>query len=148
MALGDPSTKELTCLANLREWEQGLEFDRHLRGGGGLKPVECAPYGREMTPWQCLENQLSLYCLPGWPCETCEGAVTIQIPPDPPLEKGGEKEGKVGQPSRDPAVMVSSFSDPGGAPALNIPKTKPKRLPAWWWDATPAVRKSWLRETG
>lgn len=33
MGIGDPSPKELTCLANLREWEQGLEFDRQFRGG-------------------------------------------------------------------------------------------------------------------
>ncbi|TSA13564.1 MAG: hypothetical protein D4R73_00630 [Deltaproteobacteria bacterium] len=113
-----------------------------------MKTVECTGYGRQMTPWQCLENQLSLYCLPGWPCETCEGAVTIQIPPSPPLSKGGEIEAKVGQPIRDPAVMMTSFSDPGGTPALNIAKKKPKRLPAWWKNATKAVRRDWLRETG
>lgn len=31
---------------------------------------------------------------------------------------------KVGQHDRDPAVMMSSFSDPGGAPALKRPKTR------------------------
>lgn len=115
-------------------------------GGGALKAVECAGYGVRLTPWQCLENQLSLYCLPGWPCETCEGAVTIQIPPNPPLAKGEEIEAKVARPDRDFALQEASANPQSGTPALNISKKKPKRLPAWWWDATPAVRKSWLRD--
>ena len=49
MALGDPSPKELVCLANLREWERGLEFDRQFRGGGALKPVQCAGYEAGVT---------------------------------------------------------------------------------------------------
>ena len=44
-----------------------------------MKPVECAGYGVSLTLWQCLENQLSPYCLPGWPCETCEEAVGIVV---------------------------------------------------------------------
>ena len=43
-------------------------------------PVECRGYGVTLTPWWCIENQLSDYCLPGFPCHTCEAGVTI-IPP-------------------------------------------------------------------
>jgi hypothetical protein len=57
-----------------------------------------------------------------------------------------EIEVEVGRPGRDPAVMMSSFSDPGGAPALNIPQKKPKRLPAWWKNASQAVQRDWLRD--
>lgn len=41
--------------------------------------IECREYGVRLSPWHCIENQLSLYCLPGWPCETCELAVSIRI---------------------------------------------------------------------
>lgn len=28
---------------------------------------------------------------------------------------------------------------------IEPPKLRPRRLPTWWWDATPAVQESWLR---
>lgn len=44
------------------------------------------------------------------------------------LEKG-EIEAKVGRSDADPSGRVSSFPDPGGAPALKRPKTgSPKRM--------------------
>jgi len=62
-----------------------------IKGLASLGPVECSGYGLTLTPWWCIENQLSDYCLPGFPCHECEAGVTI-IPPSPPLEKGGEKD--------------------------------------------------------
>lgn len=63
-----------------------------------MKPIECAGYKVSLTPWHCLENQLSLYCLPGFPCETCEAAGTIQIPPF----KAGE-DARPTKPTRRPS---------------------------------------------
>jgi hypothetical protein len=37
--------------------------------------------------------------------------------------EGQENEALVGWPGRDPAAMMSSFSGPGGAPALKSPKS-------------------------
>jgi len=48
--------------------------------------VECRGYGVTLTPWACLENQLSPMCLPGWPCESCETAVGVAV--TPPLNEG------------------------------------------------------------
>jgi hypothetical protein len=32
-----------------------------------------------MTPWRCIENQLSPMCLPEFPCHDCETAVGLAI---------------------------------------------------------------------
>ena len=53
--------------------------------------ITCDGYGLSLTPWRCIENQLSDFCLPGFPCHECEAGVSI-IPPSPPLKKGGEQE--------------------------------------------------------
>jgi hypothetical protein len=45
--------------------------------------------------------------------------------------EGQENEALVGWPGRDPAAMMSNFSDPGGAPALKSPKTR-KYKPGWY----------------
>ena len=52
---------------------------------GIAESLPCRPYGVTMTPWRCVENQLSEYCLPGWPCHECDQAVTIipKIKPKP-----------------------------------------------------------------
>jgi hypothetical protein len=42
-----------------------------------MENIECRGYGVSLSPWNCIENQVSLYCLPGWPCETCETAVCL-----------------------------------------------------------------------
>ncbi|MHB9074641.1 MAG: hypothetical protein ACYC6G_14080 [Desulfobaccales bacterium] len=39
--------------------------------------VDCRGYKIRITPWACIENQLSTMCLPGWPCEECEEAVSV-----------------------------------------------------------------------
>jgi len=47
----------------------------------GQGAVNCQGYGATLTPWSCIENQLSLYCLPGWPCHECEGVgITVALP--------------------------------------------------------------------
>jgi hypothetical protein len=56
----------------------------------------------------CLDRARIWEGLIGW-CEELEG---------------DEIEAEVGQPDHDPAVMMSSFSNPGGAPSLKRPKTK------------------------
>lgn len=78
----------------------------------------------------CLDRAALWEGLAGW-CEEMERE---------------EIEAKVGRPGRDPAVLQRSFTDPGGAPALKKPKPKPKRLPAWWKNASKAVQRDWLRE--
>jgi len=66
----------------------GLTALASMLGPQGLKglemvgPVECRGYGVTLTPWWCIENQLSDFCLPGFPCHTCEAGVTI-IPAAP-----------------------------------------------------------------
>jgi len=62
----------------------------------------------------CLDRARIWEGLIGW-CEEMEG---------------DEIEAKVGQPNRDPAVMMSSFPDPGGMPALKRPKSR-KSKPGW-----------------
>ncbi len=186
----------------------------------------CRGYGvPEMTPERCLANQLSPFCLPGWPCETCEegvgvvvkgtsfwcGKLQVQVnqglcyaarfearrratdwpeglgwleiclecdnyfkkgkdaPADwgKPLsaaEKvlaqnsiGRDSEPEVGQDPRRSRAAGSPNPPDSGAPALkpgenmteiitagrDARPTRPKRLPDWWWDATPAVRRSY-----
>ncbi|MHB9075822.1 MAG: hypothetical protein ACYC6G_20155 [Desulfobaccales bacterium] len=39
--------------------------------------VDCTGYKVKITPWACIENQLSTMCLPGWPCEECEEAIGV-----------------------------------------------------------------------
>jgi hypothetical protein len=85
--------------------------------------LECRGYGVTLTPWWCIENQLSDFCLPGFPCHDCEAGVTI-IPPAPPLEKGGEIEAEVGRSCADPAVPEASKDTQSGAPSLKRPKTR------------------------
>lgn len=63
----------------------------------------------------CLERAKTWEGLIAW-CEEMEG---------------DEIESEVGQPDRDPAVMMSSFSDPGGTPALKRGKTG-KFKPGWY----------------
>jgi len=41
----------------------------------------CDGYQTEMKLWHCLENQLSDYCLPGFPCHECPAALTIKPAP-------------------------------------------------------------------
>lgn len=52
-------------------------------GGGAvvmnLTEIVCAGYRMRMSPWRCLQNQLSDYCLPGWPCWTCDTMVTLAL---------------------------------------------------------------------
>ena len=50
--------------------------------------IACDGYKLTLTPWRCIENQLSDYCLPGFPCHECEAGVSI-IPPSP-LKTGGD----------------------------------------------------------
>lgn len=38
----------------------------------------CQGYRVQMTAWRCIENQLSDFCLPGFPCHTCPVALTIR----------------------------------------------------------------------
>jgi len=47
----------------------------------------CEGYRTEMSLWHCIENQLSVFCLPHFPCHTCRAAVTIRpntVETDPP----------------------------------------------------------------
>jgi hypothetical protein len=93
-----------------------------------LGRLDCRGYGVVLTPWRCIENQLSLFCLPGWPCECCEKAVTIQIPARPPSLKGeGAKMAQVGDGLHNPPRAGSSFPDPGGATSLKKTKTRRKK---------------------
>ena len=41
----------------------------------------CKGYLTEMSSFNCIENQLSDYCLPGFPCHECEAALTIRPAP-------------------------------------------------------------------
>ena len=41
--------------------------------------MKCRGYHRDLTPWACLENQLSPMCLPGWPCHECRQGVRIAV---------------------------------------------------------------------
>lgn len=89
--------------------------------------LECRGYTLTLTPWGCILNQLSDYCLPGFPCETCQSGVTIQIPPSPPLGKGGEE-----------VYRLEAGATRG--------ERKPVKLPAWLKNASRAVRRDYLRE--
>ena len=40
----------------------------------------CKGYNKEMELWDCIKNQLSIFCLPHFPCHSCEGGVSISIP--------------------------------------------------------------------
>jgi len=141
--LGEPGRKELDCLANLQEWQAGLEFSqkyggmrwrkmkksvkkspkgpnqevamaaKKCGGGTGRPQMECRGYSSTLTPWRCIENQLSDFCLPGWPCHDCGRAVGLALP----LE-----------------------TKPSARPFKKL------RLPAWWPQATPAVKRSYLQE--
>ena len=53
----------------------------------GLKAgwLDCPGYEvLGMSLWRCLVNQLSDYCLPSWPCHSCQFGVGIEIAPVPP----------------------------------------------------------------
>ena len=43
----------------------------------------CKGYRVEMPPLNCIENQVSDFCLPGFPCHDCEAALTIKPAPAP-----------------------------------------------------------------
>jgi hypothetical protein len=66
-------------------WEETLAFLKEIGWGDGgesvncsrTKVVDCRGYGVLLTPWNCLENQLSLFCLPGFPCHDCEVGVGL-----------------------------------------------------------------------
>ena len=64
-----------------------------LKGMEAIGPVECHGYGITLTPWGCIENQLSDFCLPGFPCHDCETGVTIRTAGrmPVPLEKANRK---------------------------------------------------------
>lgn len=54
------------------------------------KPFEgitCKGYGVEMTPWRCIENQLSPMCLPDFPCHNCETPVGVGLAAKTPSRK-------------------------------------------------------------
>jgi hypothetical protein len=70
-----------------------------LQGLEALGAVECSGYRLTLTPWWCIENQLSDYCLPGFPCETCEAGVTIRTTGWKPVPLKKPKP----QPKRRPA---------------------------------------------
>ncbi len=44
-----------------------------------MNATYCNGYGLIITPWWCLENQLSPMCLPGFPCHDCPQAVAIAL---------------------------------------------------------------------
>lgn len=71
----------------------------------------CEGYRESMTLFRCIENQLSPFCLPGFPCHECQAALTIKPAPVP---------------SR----------------GLNL-KVK---YPADWFNMTPAVRRSYMKD--
>lgn len=78
----------------------------------------CQAYGVTLSPWRCIENQLSLYCLPGWPCETCESAIVLRIA------------------SRDASAAREAQSA----------RSKKHKLPAWLKNASRAVIRDYWRE--
>jgi len=80
---GLPSPAEIACLANLKEWEAGVEFDFEKWGG-----VEWPDIFRN-------DNK---------------AAISFHI---------------IGKETK--------------------PITKPRRLPKWWPEATPAVRRAYLQ---
>lgn len=41
--------------------------------------ILCEGYRLTMKPWRCIENQLSDYCMEGWPCLDCETGVGLAI---------------------------------------------------------------------
>lgn len=41
----------------------------------------CTGYRVNISFWNCIENQLSDFCFPEFPCHTCEAALTIALPP-------------------------------------------------------------------
>ena len=88
--------------------------------------MKCRAYQTELSPWGCLENQLSPMCLPGWPCETCEEGVTIA----PSMNKDHRLEAC--------ATLVQ-----GKAEGAALSRPTAKRMPAWLKEATPAVRRSY-----
>ena len=57
-----------------------------------------------------------------------------------------EIEAKVGRSDADPVLQEASEDPQSGTPALSSPKKQPKRLPAWWKNASRAVQKDWLRD--
>lgn len=46
----------------------------------------CNGYGVEMSLWNCVENQLSDFCLPCFPCHECPAAITLRIAPQKRLK--------------------------------------------------------------
>ncbi len=91
-----------------------------------IGPIECQGYGATLTPWWCIENQLSIYCLPDFPCHDCQAAVGIRV------------AGEDSCPTKDTGRGACAIKE--GAAA------RPRRLPKDWDMMTPAVRKSWLRD--
>lgn len=41
--------------------------------------ITCDGYQLTMTPWRCIENQLSDFCLPGFPCHVCQAGVGLGL---------------------------------------------------------------------
>ena len=39
----------------------------------------CSGYKMRMTPWRCVENQLSPMLMPDFPCHTCTQAVGVGV---------------------------------------------------------------------
>jgi hypothetical protein len=55
-------------------------------------------------------------------------------------------EAKVGRSDQDRPRAGDQNQGPSGAPAQISPPKKPKRLPAWWKNASKTVQKDWLRD--
>ena len=41
--------------------------------------ITCDGYQLTMTPWRCIGNQLSDFCLPGFPCHECQAGVGLGL---------------------------------------------------------------------
>jgi len=39
----------------------------------------CDGYRTELKPQDCIDNQLSIFCLPDFPCYSCNQAVVLAI---------------------------------------------------------------------
>jgi hypothetical protein len=131
---GQESQKERDCLARIALWEGLAGFCEEM---GKNDQFYCGNLNLDLTVGLCnaarREARRRVLTWPdglGWlaVCVECPVRATEAKPPLPRPMSTAEFEAKVGWPGRDPAVMMSSFSDPGGAPALKRPKTRrPKR---------------------
>jgi hypothetical protein len=131
------SAKETACLDRAKIWEELIGWCEEM---GKSDQFYCGNLQVSLTIGFCnaarREAKRRVLSWPeglGW-MAVCQECPVIATEAEPRLARPmttGEIKAKVGQPDRDPAVMMSSFSDPGGAPSLKRGKTG-KFKPGWY----------------